>query len=360
MMNRCKECLLPDTAPKVVFEDGVCLACTNYKKRKDINWGERHNELKNICDKYRGNGFYDCVVPVSGGKDSHFIVHKIKNEMGMNPLLVTVGDPFTSTRAGLSNFNNLSETFNCDQLLFNISSDVFRRATRAAFEQLGEPLKFVELAIYIMPYNIASNLGIPIVIFGENSAYEYGYVYENSKSLDVDKMMKSVDYDFWARNGIKEEEMNSIRPPTCRSCDPQVLFMSYFYPWSSRTNLDVARRYGFVDLSNEWNRLGYVEHFEQIDSIAYLFHLWMKYPKFGFQRTTDIVSRRIREGFINKEEGLELIRDNDHNLDPESVRDFLDFTKYTRKEFLAILNKWWNENIFVRMDNDIWKLKQEL
>lgn len=357
-MIRCKRCLLPNTAPNVLFDHDLCMACINYDKRALIDWDERHSILKNICSQNTKTNYYDCVVPVSGGKDSHYIVYVIKEKMGMNPLLVTVGDPFTKTKAGTHNYNNLSEMFNCDQVVYNISRNLFRRVTRSAFEKLGEPLKFVELVIYMMPFKIAAMMNIPLVVFGENSAYEYGYVCVDNYSANknIDNMFSSCDYNFWIENGVTMEEMNSIAPLKSGIKMPEVVYMSHFYPWSSTNNLNVARRYGFVDLSNEWKRLGYIDDFEQIDSMAYLIHLWMKYPKFGFQRTTDIVSRRIREGLLTKEQGLDIINRYDHEVDPLALNDFISFLGYTYSEFWDVVENWWNKDIFVKIDG-IWRMK---
>jgi len=364
-MKYCKKCIMPDTRPGSVFdEQGICQACKNYEKRKFINWEERKNELKIICDKYRrDDGYYDCIIPVSGGKDSHLLVYMMKEKMGMNPLLVTVGDPFTKTKAGEKNFKNLGETFNCDHILFNISTDLFRRVTKIAFEELGEPLKFVEAAIYLVPFKIAVKLNIQLVVFGENSAYEYGTTdKENYYANDyIYNIFKSINIDFWLQRGISKKEMNSIILPAQEEINktrPEVIFMSYFYPWSSMTNLRIAKRYGFKDLTHEWKREGCIEDFEQIDSLAYLVHLWLKYPKFGFQRTSDIASRRIREGLLSLEKAKGLIIQNDHKLDQKALDDFISFLGYTTKQFWGITEKFWNTNIFKKI-NDIWQMRRE-
>jgi len=363
-MRYCKKCLMPDTRPGSKFnEEGVCQACLNFEKRKEIDWKKREDELISLCNKYRrDDGYYDCLIPVSGGKDSHCLVYKMKVLMNMNPLLLTVSDPFTKTKAGLHNFRNLGETFNCDHLVFNISPNVFRRATRLAFEEFGEPLRFVEAAIYTIPYKMALRLNIPLVVFGENSAYEYGSTDKDSYSANevIKKIFENIDLNFWIDKGFKKEEINAIISPSEEELNdlqqPEVIFMSYFEPWSSVTHLDIAKKYGFKDLTGEWEREGCVENFEQIDSIAYMVHLWMKYPKFGFQRTSDIVSRRIREGRLTLEEGKKLIMQNDHKLDQKAMEDFINFLGYTPLQFWNIVEKFWNRNIFKKV-NDKWELK---
>lgn len=339
-MQRCKKCYMPDTRPGSVFEGGVCQACRNYAARDKVDWTQREEELRKLCDKYRrDDGYYDCLIPVSGGKDSHFLVYTIKEKMGMNPLLVTVADPFTKSKAGEHNFRNLGKTFNCDHILFNISEDVFRRATRFAFEKFLDPLRFVEAAIYTIPYKTAINYNIPLIIFGENSRYEYGELKEDDPSANeyVENMFKSIDLDIWRNNGFLEQELNPIVPPKDGHAD--VIFMSYFYPWSSVSHLEIAQKRGFRDLTHEWKREGYFEDFEQIDSVAYIVHIWLKYPKFGFQRICDLASRRVREGYMELEHAKKLIDDNDHKLDQKALDDFLAFTGYSVKEFWEIVDK---------------------
>jgi N-acetyl sugar amidotransferase len=354
---------MPDTRPGSIFsEEGVCQACRNYEKRKTINWDERKKELIKLCDKYRRkDGYYDCIIPVSGGKDSHFLVYTMKIEMGMNPLLITVGDPFTKTNAGLKNFRNLGDIFGCDHILFNLSIDLFRRVTRIAFEELGEPLKFVEAAIYTVPMKMGMKMGIPLVVFGENSAYEYGSTDEQSYSATeyILRIFKAINVDFWLQRGVSIKEVNTIIPPTeqeLKEDKAEVIFMSYFSSWSSTKHLGIAKRYGFRDLANEWKREGCIEDFEQIDSIAYMVHLWLKYPKFGFQRTSDIASRRVREGRISLSEAKRLIMEHDHKLDQLALEDFINFLGYTMKEFWDIVEKFWNRDIFEKVD-ETWELK---
>jgi N-acetyl sugar amidotransferase len=362
-MHYCKKCAMPDTRPGSIFDDeGVCQACRNYEKRSAVNWSEREQELIKLCGKYRrSDGYYDCIIPVSGGKDSHFLIQTIKSELAMNPLLITVGDPFTKTKAGLNNFRNLGDAFNCDHILFNLSIDLFRRVTRKAFEEFGEPLKFVEAAIYTVPLKMAVKLGIPLVVFGENSAYEYGTTKQESYSAMecILRLFKAIDIDFWLQMRVPEKELNAIVPPAeeeLRKVQPEVIYMSYFSPWSSTKHLEIAKRYGFKDLTHEWRREGCIEDFEQIDSVAYMVHLWLKYPKFGFQRTSDIASRRVREGKISLSEAKRLIMENDHKLDRRAMEDFIDFLGYTPREFWNIVEKFWNRDIFEQVEG-VWKLK---
>ena len=116
-MRYCTRCVMPDTRPGIRFdEEGVCQACRAFEQKKQTDWAARRRELEALCDRHRGKygeNAFDCVIAVSGGKDSHYQVHVLKEQMGMNPLLVSVEDNFTMTEAGKHNIRNISETFGC-------------------------------------------------------------------------------------------------------------------------------------------------------------------------------------------------------------------------------------------------------
>lgn len=364
---------MPDTRPHIIFgEDGVCQACRNYEKQKTIDWAARYTELKTLCNNYRKtDGQYDCIIAVSGGKDSTFLTYMMKECLDMNPLLVCVTDPFTHTKAGINNLNNLSETFNCDLISFSLSTDLFRRVTKIGFEELGEPLRFIEATIYTIPFKYSVAFNIPLVVYGENAAYTYGTITEDhysakryvfaGHSAAAERLGKEIQ-DFWLERGLKESELNAITLPLKEDLErvgPEPIFMSYFVPWDDERNYQIAKRFGFRDLHHEWRREGNIEDYGQIDSISYLVHLWMKYPKFGFSRATDIASRWVRHGKITKEEGIRLIMRYDHRLDQRAMDDFITFMGYKPRGFWEIVDKFWNSEIFEKV-NDLWRLKNPL
>lgn len=351
-MKRCKRCHFPDTRPGIKFnKEGVCQACLNYDKRKDINWTQRKEELKNLCKNYkRSDGFYDCVIGVSGGKDSYYLVYTMK-KLGMNPLLVTSADYFTTTKAGAYNLRNLCEKFNCDHIKYSFSQKVFKDAARLGFEEDLNPLEFMEAALYALPLKIALKFKIPLIIFGENTNYEYGCVTNNyyNATPEVVQRLFLMDIQKWEDKGFKIEELNPIMLPTekeMQEISPLVLYLSYFTPWSSTTHLKLAKRYGFHDLEGEWDRQGTIENFEQIDSKGYMVHLWLKYPKFGFQRANDIASRRVRGGDLTLKEAKRLIAKHDHILDSQALEDFLFTLGYTEEDFWHFVEKHMDKELF--------------
>jgi hypothetical protein len=134
--------------------------------------------------------------------------------------------------------------------------------------------------------------------------------------------------------------------------------MSYFVPWDDERNYEIAKRYGLKDLHHEWRREGFIEDYSQIDSLAYIVHLWMKHPKFGFSRATDITARWIRKGTLTRAEARKLVTEHDHKLDQRAMEDFISFMGYRPRQFWDIVERFWNPDIFEKIDG-IWRKKKD-
>jgi len=338
---------MPDTRPGITFnKEGVCSACQRYENRKNINYKARWEELKTLCDKHREKNNYDCVIAVSGGKDSHFQVSTMKERLGMNPLLVTVEDNFPMTEAGQHNIKNISKEFSCNIISFKPDIFAQKQLGREHFEKYGKPTYLIDRYIYTIPLHIAAKFNIPLVVYGENIDYEYGGVQGESYSAK-EQVNNAV------ASGIDIGNIPMTDPPK-EELEP--IYLSYFVPWDGYMNYLFAKGRGFHDLSHEWKRTHHIEDFDQVDSRAYLVHPWLKYPKFGHACATDQASRFIRWGRINRDEALELVKKHDHNLDPLCVRDFCEFFGYTEDEFWAIVDKHYNQELFEKI-NGKWQLK---
>lgn len=325
---------MPDTRPGITFKDGVCSACQSYEKRKDIDWGKRFEELEALCAKYRGKGMFDCAIAVSGGKDSHFQVHMMKEVMRMNPILFTVEDNFDLTEAGKHNLKNISEEFGCNIISLKPDIKTQKKMMRKTFEENGKPTWYIDRLIYTYPLHMALKFDTPLLVYGENISFEYGSGVETYSAKEQ------------INNGVAEDlgYGGLLKAPDVSSLDP--MYLSYFVPWNSYSNYLFAKSRGFHDLTHEWNRTHCIEDFDQVDSRAYLVHPWMKYPKFGHATATDYASRFIRYGMMTRDEGMKLVREHDSKLDPLCVRDFCKFLGYTETEFWKIVDKFYNKDIF--------------
>lgn len=355
---------MPDTRPGIVFNPkGICQACLNYDKRQGIDWGKRFKELEVLCKKHkRISGYYDCLIAVSGGKDSHYLVYVMKEQMGMNPLLVSVAEPFTLTNAGKHNLLNLRDAFDCDLITLGMSIAALRKITEIGFRELGNPLGFVESAIYMAPIKFAVDFNIPLLVYGEDPAHERGDTDKVTGSAlgHILRTFETVDIKFWLDRGLTKDELNMVTPSPqddFKRVQPEPIFMSYYTLWSDFNHYQIAKRYGFKDLAHEWKREGNIEDFDQVDFFAHLAYLWLKYPKFGYARTTDIACRWIREGRITREKAVELVEEYDHKLDQRAMDDLIQFIGYTPRQFWDVVEGFWNRDIFEKVEG-VWTIKR--
>lgn len=366
-MKYCKQCVMPDTRPGIIFDGGgVCSACRAYENRKRINWDSRWKEFEQICEKYRRSnpGEYDCAIAVSGGKDSHYQVHLMKNVMHMNPVLFSVEDNFTMTEAGKHNLKNLSEEFGCNIISLKPDRKTQKRLMRYMFEKYGKPTWFIDRLIYTYPLKMAIQFHTPLLVYGENVSYEYGGngaedTYSARNQINNGVALGVDENELINNAGVSAEDLILAKSPDeeqLNRLDP--IYMSYFVPWNSVANYEFAKRHGFHDLTHEWRRTHHIEDFDHVDSYAYLVHSWLKYPKFGHQFATDYASRFIRYGILTREEAIELVKKYDHALDPKCVRDFCEFCEYTESEFWSIVDKLYNTELFEKNKFGKWVLKK--
>ncbi len=368
-MQTCSKCTMTSMRPGVVFDkNGVCTACNHFENRKNVDYDKRFEELKALCDKYRGcngPGGYDCAIAVSGGKDSHFQVYMLKEVLGMNPILFTVEDNFPMTDAGIHNLKNISEEFSCNIVSWKPNIKVQKILMKKFFEKYGKPTWFVDRFIYTFPLYMAAAFNTPLICYGENVSYEYGGSEDvetySAKAQVNNGVAVDIDFSELLGDGVTENDLNLLKAPSKEVLDKlDPFYMSYFVEWNSVRNYNFAKSRGFNDLTHEWDRTHHIENFDQIDSRAYLVHSWMKYPKFGHAAATDYSSRLIRYGMMTREEGFELIKKHDGDLDKLCVKDFCEFCGYTESEFWGIVDKFYNRDLFTKNKIGKWVLKEEI
>ena len=365
-MRYCKKCVMPDTRPGIMFDPkGVCSACRAYENRVTVDWTRRFHELEELCGKYRGmNGTgYDCAIAVSGGKDSHFQVHLMKEVMGMNPILFSVEDNFTMTEAGKHNLRNISEEFGCNIISLKPDIKTQKALMRYTFEKYGKPTWYIDRLIYTYPLHMALAFHTPLLVYGENVSHEYGGEGDEETYSAKGQLSNGVASDISIEEladagGVPAQALEFTKAPTREQLDTlDPMYCSYFVPWNSYKNYLFAKKRGFHDLTGEWERTQMAEQFDQVDSRAYLVHPWMKYPKFGHASATDYASRFVRYGMISREEAVEMVKKRDHALDPMCVRDFCAFAGYSESEFWSIIDRFYNPELFTKDEFGAWVLK---
>ena len=360
---------MPNTRPGIIFDaDGVCIACKNYEKQQRTDWDKRMLEFEKLCSKYRGKygNKYDCAIAVSGGKDSHYQVYYVKEVMKMNPVLLAVGN-IDWTETGRKNLANLSDTFSCDIISIIPNHNIARIMSKRAFIEIGSPTWYADALIYAYPYRMTMQLGLKLLFYGENVNYTYGgkFIEETPSAMmqPLNDVVKPL-WETWFKNGqVSRKEMESAKQPSIKECKEyglEPVYLSYYLPWDSYHNFDVAKRWGFQQLIHEYTREGTIEQFNQIDSISYLLNQYLKYPKFGHASATEIGSRAIRAGISTRNEMIPLVKQYDKILDQGIVEKFCDFIQMKPREFWKTMDKWYNKKLFYQDKDSVWHEKFEV
>lgn len=365
-MRYCSKCLMPDSRPGIKFsETGICTGCINYEKQKLVNWESRWNEFEKLCNIHRGsNGsYYDCIIAASGGKDSHYQTYIMKEKMKMNPLLVSAGN-VDWTETGKKNLDNISDAFGCDLILFNPNRHVARIMFKKALEKLGSPGWYQDALLYSFPITMAMKLGIKLVIYGEDANYTYGGKYDTETPSALMQPLNDVvkpEWDIWFDDGqLSEQDLQSAKQPDIKKVQEfglEPTYLSYYLPWNSIHNYQVAQRYGFRHLGHEYEREGSIDNFDQIDSLGYMLNPYLKYLKYGHSVATDNASRWIRYGYKTRDEMIPIVEELDGKLDQGIIDAFCDFTRISHKEFWKILDKWYNPKLFEQDKDGLWHKK---
>lgn len=335
-IRRCRKCgFILGTRPNLKDKEGVCLACSNCYRKQEIDWKARQDWLTHyIAENKNPNVEWDCVVGVSGGKDSYAIVKRLVTVHGAKkPLLVHVCDEFTPSKAGIQNLDNLVKTYDVDLINFRVSPQTFIAETRKSFFEEFHPLKWVEQQIYSKPLEIAAAFKIPLVFMGENPAFEYG----------------------------ESEQCDIFHPASTNKL--KMIFMGAIWPYSILDSLSQAKEIGFKtleDFIDDWQRQGNADAFSQIDSKGYMIQHWTKFIKFGFQRVSDVACRFVRDGILTKEQAEQMIRDTDWVCDPLAKADFCRTIGITEEEFDWTADQFANQDILKKDVNGNWRRKDLL
>jgi N-acetyl sugar amidotransferase len=369
-MKYCKKCVMPDTRPYMKFNDeGICYPCQAAEYVKKTDWKKRWVELEKLADKYRGmNGnYYDCMITASGGKDSYYQTYIMKEKLGMNPLVVSV-DNFTWTQTGHHNWENLRAEFGVDAHVMSLNPKICKNLFRKALERLGSPTWYFDKAIYAYPLQMAVKLNLPLVIYGEDTNFLYGgpNTEETPSAMKqiTNDVVKPVPWDVWLDNNVTMKDVNPGIFPTeaeIKKVKLNPTFLSYYVPWSGYKNMQFARTRGFktLDDTGEWKRDGFLEQYDQIDSVGYLTHTWFKFPKFGHQRVSEVASLYIRDGMMTRKEAVEKVIAEDWKLDRRMLTDFLNFINYQETDFWKIVDKFANKDIVEKRDG-VWRLRKNV
>ena len=355
-MNYCKRCVYPDTKPQLVFdENGICSACKNHELKEKIDWKSKEKELKEILEKFRSkNNYYDCIIPVSGGKDSHFQTYTIKEKFGLNPLVVNF-HPLDQTGIGKKNLDNLKK-LGVDCIEFSPNPSVYLKLARFGLKKLGDFQWPEHIGIFTVPVQIAVKYKIPLIIWGENPQFEYGQPTDISIDTILDRKWLEKNGGYFL-DKIKPQDMikhgfelNDMQPYLYPS-DEEInqvgitgIFLGSYIKWDIFKQLETVKTIGFQE--NDEPIEGTFNKWENLDVYFTVFHDYFKFLKYGFGRATDHASIEIRHGRISREQGLKLVKQYEGKIPRKYLKKFLEFADMSMDDFIGICNEFTNKEIF--------------
>lgn len=357
-LHWCSNCLSMSTRPRITFDDdGLCNACQWTVKKKTLDWGKRMNYLNELLEGQRSKKHvFDCLVPVSGGKDGSYVAHQIKHKFGLNPLCVTILPPLSSA-LGLSNLHNFISS-GYDHITISPSQSGMQKLNKIGFIEKGFPYYGWLIAIHTAVYRVAANYGIDLIFYGEDGEVEYGGL---SKTEDAPIFNIEYQKAIYLENGhdfildkaeLSDNERFFFTYPDTK-LNIRMTHWSYYENWNPYRNYLVAKEYCGLEEAENTNS-GTFTNFAQNDQDLYALHSYLMYLKFGFGRANQDACIEIRRGAMSREQGRNLVTLYDGTYPKEYVQTYLDYYGMTETEFDEVLDRWANIDILEKIDGR-WK-----
>lgn len=359
MIRYCRRCVMPETKPDLSFDaKGTCSACRNFEARAEVDWGTRGEELESVLARYRSTdgANYDCVIPVSGGKDSTYQVVRAL-ELGMNPLCVTATTDKLSD-IGRRNIENIKRQ-GVDYVEVTPNPVVRRRINRLALRQVGDISWPEHVAIFTVPVRIAVQMRIPLIVWGENSQNEYG---GPAAAADHNTLTRRWLEEFGGLLGLRVSDLVGQDDITARDLiqytyptnaqleDVGVtgIFLGYYLPWDGLGNALFAQAHGFETHPRPVE--GSLVNYENLDNVQTGIHDYFKFLKYGFGRATDLACTHVRRGRLSRADAVKLVRLHDGRFPwtylGYPISEVLSEIDVPLEEFQAICDRFTNKKLF--------------
>lgn len=348
-MTYCTRCVYPQITVNLNLDrEGVCSSCRTFEKFNALTpefWAERRKKFEGVLRETaakRTAANYDCVIPVSGGKDSYYQTHVICAEYGLKPLLVTYhGNNYLPE--GDYNRDRMRHVFNADHLVFGPSVEVLKKLNRLCFRKMGDMNWHAHCGIMTYPIQIAVRMGIPLIIWGETSwdisgMFEPDDYVEFSARVRHEHDLRGFEwYDMVgdAREALTEKDLLWARYPSDEeilAVGVRGLYIGNFFRWDPNAHSKmVQERYGWQKARQPFDRT-YRQFSNLDDRYENGSHDFLKFIKFGYGRCSDHASKDIRDGYMTRTEGIEKVRQYDHVV-PRDLSYWLQYVGMAEEEF---------------------------
>lgn len=359
MIRYCKTCVMPETKPDLhIDEHGVCSACRYFESRAEVDWHKRRQELDVVLEKYRskdGNN-WDCIIPVSGGKDSTAQVIRLL-KLGMNPLCVTATTCDLSL-IGRRNIENIKK-LGVDYIEVSTNPVVRNKINRIGLLQVGDISWPEHVTIFTIPVRVAVAYNVPLLIWGENPQNEYGGPAADSQNNTLTRrwleefggLLGLRVSDLVGLEGIAKQHMIPYTYPAddeLKRVGVTGVFLGYYFPWDGYNNVLLSQAHGFetYPVHTEESFTCY----ENLDNHQAAIHDYFKFIKFGFGRATDHACLHIRRGRLLREDAVEIVKRTDGNFPwsylGKSLEDILKPLDIGVDDFVKLCDRFTNKKLF--------------
>lgn len=361
-MKYCIKCLQTDTRPGIKFFDGICPACIYHTTLKEVDWQSRRSEINEIVEFGRNNNHsgYDCIIGVSGGKDSLRQAFFVKDVLKMNPLLVCLGyPPEQITQRGVDNVSNMiKHGFDC--ISINPAPQVWKKLMRKGFFEFTNYAKSTELALFSSVPRLAIAYQIPLIWWGENAALQLGDLNvmgkNGSDGNNLRKMntLSGGDITWLINEELKKDKILQYLYPSeeeMENANLRITFLGYFWnDWSLIDNGNFSALRG-LEIRNErpWE-IGDPFGITSLDEDWVTLNQMIKYLKYGFGRITDYVNEDIRNGRMTRDEGIVLNKKFDGTCSSKYIESFSNYIGITVEQFWEQVDKSVNLELFTKIE----------
>ncbi len=361
----CSRCLYTQSHPLGIYIDDnwLCSGCMVHEEKDSLNWSEREQKLRSIINEYKNKNLnnYDCIIPVSGARDSYFIVDKIKNEYGMNPLLVTYNAQYNTDR-GIRNLAYLRAHFDCDIFTLTVNPQRIKQVTRATLRRLGSLYWHVLAGQTVFPVQVAVRLKIPLIIWGAHQGTDQVGMYSHTDEVEMTRKYRK-EHDLM---GLEAEDLVSDEDQVFEkdiyqflypdnsdlaSVGVRGIYLNNYIRWDTKAQHEsMIEKYQY----ETYPQTRTFDSYSDVDSFVYSdLHDYIKNLKWGYGKVTDHVNREIRLKRLNREQGINLINKY-KDLDPKFNSQFMDWLNISSNSLNFILDQHRNPNIWQRDEHWNW------
>lgn len=369
-MRYCTRCLYPENHPlRITFDkQGVCSGCRVHEEKDELNWKQRGRMLTTILDSYatKSGKSYDCIIPVSGARDSYFIVHTVKNVYKKNPLLVTYNKQY-NTKIGIRNLAYLKTLFGCDLLTLTVNPATVKKITRRTMQKMGSMYWHCLAGATVYPVQTAARFKIPLIVWGAHQGCDQVGMFSHTDEVEMTrKYRKDHDLMGWEAEDlvggdVTEQDLRPFMYPSDKEIEKvgvRGIYLSNYIRWDSKKqHEDMIKAYGYETAHQRRT----FDTYHDVDCFNYSdVHDYIKFLKHGYGKVTDHASREIRLKRLAREQGIALVK-KFQNIKPskKSLQLFLKWVGMSEKDFYRAIDKFRSPVAWQKV-RGTWKLKDSV